>query len=62
MQDSDLTGVVDVRYCGGARMVLLIEVGTGRWRIKVIFLLPLIRIPFLLPVQNSHMLLQDVRH
>lgn len=34
-KDSDLTGVVDVRYTGGARMVLLIECGTGRWRIKV---------------------------
>lgn len=34
-QDSDLNGVVDVRYTGGARMLLLIEVGTGRWRIKI---------------------------
>lgn len=34
-KDSDLTGVVDVRYTGGARMLLLIECGTGRWRIKV---------------------------
>lgn len=33
-KDSDLTGVVDVRYTGGARMLLLIEVGTGRWRMK----------------------------
>lgn len=35
LQDSDLNGVVDVRYTGGARMLLLIEVGTGRWRIKI---------------------------
>lgn len=34
-KDSDLTGVVDVRYTGGVRMLLLIECGTGRWRIKV---------------------------
>ncbi len=36
-KDSDLTGVVDVRYTGGARMLLLIECGTGNktWRIKV---------------------------
>lgn len=34
-KDSDLNGVVDVRYTGGARMLLLIECGTGRWRIKV---------------------------
>jgi Ca2+-dependent lipid-binding protein len=34
-KDSDLNGVVDVRYTGGARMLLLIEVGTGRWRIKI---------------------------
>ena len=27
--------MVDVRYTGGARMLLLVEVGTGRWRIKV---------------------------
>ena len=33
-QDSDLNGVVDVRYTGGARMLLLIEVGQGRWRFK----------------------------
>ena len=33
--DSDLNGVVDVRYTGGARMLLLIEVGQGRWRFKV---------------------------
>jgi len=33
-KDSDLNGVVDVRYTGGARMLLLIEVGTGRWRTK----------------------------
>ena len=35
-KDSDLNGVVDVRYTGGARMLLLIEVGPrGRWRIRV---------------------------
>lgn len=34
-KDSDLTGVVDVRYTGGARMLLLLECGTGRWRIKI---------------------------
>ena len=34
-KDSDLNGVVDVRYTGGARMLLLIEVGQGRWRFKV---------------------------
>ena len=34
-RDSDLNGVVDVRYTGGARMLLLIEVGRGRWRFKV---------------------------
>jgi Ca2+-dependent lipid-binding protein len=34
-KDSDLNGVVDVRYTGGARMLLLIEVGTGRWRVKI---------------------------
>jgi hypothetical protein len=27
--------VADVRYTGGARMLLLIECGTGRWRVKV---------------------------
>lgn len=26
--------MVDVRYTGGARMLLLIEVGQGRWRFK----------------------------
>ena len=30
-----MNGVVDVRYTGGARMLLLIEVGTGSWRIKI---------------------------
>lgn len=34
-KDSDLNGVVDVRYTGGARMLLQLEVGQGRWRIKV---------------------------
>ena len=40
-KDSDLNGVVDVRYTGGARMLLLIEVGGGRgkmfrgWRARV---------------------------
>lgn len=34
-KDSDLNGVVDVRYTGGARMLLLIEVGRGRWRMKL---------------------------
>ncbi|KAK9809249.1 hypothetical protein WJX72_012084 [[Myrmecia] bisecta] len=34
-KDSDLNGVVDVRYTGGARMLLLIEIGKGRWRLKV---------------------------
>jgi hypothetical protein len=34
-KDSDLTGIVDVRYTGGARMLLLIECGTGKWRVKV---------------------------
>ena len=33
-RDSDLNGVVDVRYTGGARMLLLIEAGLGRWRFK----------------------------
>lgn len=26
-QDSDLTGVVDLRYTGGARMLLMLELG-----------------------------------
>lgn len=34
-KDSDLNGIVDVRYTGGARMLLLLEVGRQRWRIKV---------------------------
>ena len=34
-KDSDLNGVVDVRYTGGARMLLLLEIGSGRWRLKV---------------------------
>ena len=34
-KDSDLNGVVDVRYTGGARMLLLLEVGRQRWRLKV---------------------------
>ena len=33
-KDSDLNGVVDVRYTGGARMLLQLEVGQGRWRLK----------------------------
>lgn len=37
-KDSDLNGVVDVRYTGGARMLLLIEVGQGKWRFKASFL------------------------
>lgn len=35
VQDSDLTGVVDLRYTGGARMLLMLEIGEGRWRFKV---------------------------
>ena len=35
-RDSDLNGVVDVRYTGGARMLLLLEVGGRRLRVKVI--------------------------
>eukprot|EP00884_Botryococcus_braunii_P009554 jgi/Botrbrau1/185/Bobra.0022s0165.1 len=34
-KDSDLNGVVDVRYTGGARMLLLLVVGQGRWRVKI---------------------------
>ncbi len=34
-KDSDLNGVVDVRYTGGARMLLLLEIGSGKWRLKV---------------------------
>ncbi len=37
-QDSDLNGVVAVRYTGGARMLLLIELGRqgkSRMRVKV---------------------------
>lgn len=34
-KDSDLNGVFDVRYTGGARMLLALEVGEGRWRFKV---------------------------
>ena len=34
-KDSDLNGVVDLRYTGGARMLLLLEVGQARWRVKV---------------------------
>lgn len=36
-KDSDLNGVVDVRYTGGAKMLLQLEVGQGRWRIKVLY-------------------------
>ena len=35
VQDSDLNGIVDVRYTGGARMLLLIEIGAGRLKVKV---------------------------
>ena len=35
-RDSDLNGVVDVRYTGGARMLLLLEVGGRRLRVKVL--------------------------
>ena len=35
MQDSDINGIVDVRYTGGARMLLLIEIGRGAWTVKV---------------------------
>ena len=34
-QDSDLNGIVDVRYTGGARMLLQIEIGAGPLRFKV---------------------------
>ena len=34
-KDSDLNGVVDLRYTGGARMLLVLELGEGRWRFKV---------------------------
>lgn len=34
-KDSDLNGVVDVRYTGGARMLLMLEVGGGQWRLQV---------------------------
>lgn len=34
-KDSDLTGVVDLRYTGGAKMLLMLEVGEGRWRFKI---------------------------
>lgn len=34
-KDSDLNGVVDVRYTGGARMLLMLEVGGGRYLVKV---------------------------
>lgn len=34
-KDSDLTGVVDLRYTGGARMLLMLEVGEGRWKFQV---------------------------
>lgn len=38
LQDSDLNGVVAIRYTGGARMLLLIELGRhkSKMRIKVI--------------------------
>jgi len=28
-KDSDLTGVVDLRYTGGARLLLMLELGEG---------------------------------
>lgn len=34
-KDSDLNAVVDVRYTGGVRMLLLLEVGRKRLRLKV---------------------------
>lgn len=34
-KDSDLNGVVDVRYTGDARMLLILEVGGGEWRLQV---------------------------
>jgi hypothetical protein len=34
-RDSDLTGVVDARYTGGARMLLSLELGAGAWRVAV---------------------------
>ncbi|KAK9807914.1 hypothetical protein WJX73_000677 [Symbiochloris irregularis] len=34
-KDSDLNGVVDVRYTGGVRMLLLLEVGRKRLRLKI---------------------------
>ncbi len=34
-QDSDINGIVDVRYTGGARMLLLVEIGRGAWTVKV---------------------------
>ncbi|KFM25855.1 Uncharacterized protein PYUK71.03c [Auxenochlorella protothecoides] len=33
--DSDLSGVVDLRYTGGAQVVLALEVGQGRWKAKI---------------------------
>ncbi|GMH35092.1 hypothetical protein BSKO_02960 [Bryopsis sp. KO-2023] len=34
-KDSDLNGVVDIRYTGGARMLLMLEVGGGGWKLQV---------------------------
>ncbi|KAL6783990.1 hypothetical protein ACKKBG_A04335 [Auxenochlorella protothecoides x Auxenochlorella symbiontica] len=34
-KDSDLSGVVDLRYTGGAQVVLALEVGQGRWKAKI---------------------------
>ena len=34
-KDSDLTGVVDLRYTGGARLLLMLELGGGRWRFRL---------------------------
>ena len=35
LQDSDLNGVVDIRYTGGARMLLLIELGRRRSKMRI---------------------------
>ena len=34
-KDYDISGVVDIRYTGGARMLLVLEIGRGRWSFKV---------------------------
>lgn len=53
-KDSDLNGVVDVRYTGGARMLLLLVVGQGRWRFKVGPTSRLSRCPSLLAGAGPH--------